>query len=301
MRQKKAGGGKPGTSLAQLKGMLRHFGLRAKKSLGQHFLVDDKVLHSIVSAAELSPEDLVIEVGPGLGILTKELAIRAKRVIAIELDSRLAFALSQIMIGFPDIQIINANVLETDPAQLLAHEGWDFTSALEYKVVADLPYYIACPTLRHFLEASLKPNLMVVLLQKEVGEAIVAKPGEMSLLAVSVQFYGKPEILHHIQAESFYPPPKVESVILRIIPFKQPVVKVPDIACFFELVRAGFSSPRKQLHNSLAQGLGLSPHQAAALLEKAEIDLQRRAETLSLEEWARVYHVSLPQTVELPC
>ncbi|TET88726.1 MAG: ribosomal RNA small subunit methyltransferase A [Dehalococcoidia bacterium] len=268
----------------EVRRLLDRLGLRAKKSLGQHFLVDKGVLHRIVSAAELTSEDTVIEVGPGLGVLTKELARRAGRVIAVEADPNLASALREVV---ADIDIISTDILETDPALLLASSGVEGASP-SYKVVANIPYYITSPILRHFLEASLKPSLIVVMVQKEVGEAIVAQPGRMSLLAVSIQFYGKPVIVDHVPARSFYPPPKVDSVILRIKVHEQPPVSVPQANKFFDVVRAGFSAPRKQLRNALAQGLGIPPKEAANLLERAMIDPQRRAETLHLEEWARI-------------
>jgi len=268
----------------EVRRLLDRLGLRAKKSLGQHFLVDKRVLHRIVSAAELTSEDTVIEVGPGLGILTKELARRAGRVIAVEADPNLASALREVV---ADIDIISADILQTDPALLLASSGVEDASP-SYKVVANIPYYITSPILRHFLEASLKPSLIVVMVQKEVGEAIVAQPGRMSLLAVSIQFYGQPLIVDHVPARSFYPPPKVDSVILQIKVHQQPPVSVPQASKFFDVVRAGFSAPRKQLRNALAQGLGIPPKEAASLLERVMIDPQRRAETLHLEEWARI-------------
>lgn len=268
----------------EVKRLLDRFGLRAKKSLGQHFLIDRRVLQRIVSAAELTPEDTVIEVGPGLGILTKELARRARRVIAVEADPNLASALREVVVN---INIISADILKIDPALLLASAGVEDASP-SYKVVANIPYYITSPILRHFLEASLKPSLMVVMVQKEVGEAIVAQSGRMSLLAISVQFYGKPVIVDRVPARSFYPPPKVDSVILRIKLYEQPPVSVPQTSKFFDVVRAGFSAPRKQLRNALAQGWGIPPQEAAHLLERAKINPQRRAETLHLEEWARI-------------
>ena len=268
----------------EVRRLLDRFGLRAKKSLGQHFLIDKRVLQRIVLAAELTSEDTVIEVGPGLGILTKELAKRARRVIAVEADPNLASALREVV---ADIDIISADILKTDPALLLASAGAEDASP-SYKVVANIPYYITAPILRHFLEASLKPSLIVVMVQKEVGEAIVAQPGGMSLLAISVQFYGKPVIVGRVPARSFYPSPKVDSVILRIKLHEQPPVSIPQTSKFFDVVRAGFSAPRKQLRNALAQGLGIPPKEVANLLERARINHQRRAETLHLEEWARI-------------
>jgi 16S rRNA (adenine1518-N6/adenine1519-N6)-dimethyltransferase len=158
-------------------------------------------------------------------------------------------------------------------------------------VVANLPYYITSPVLRYFVEASPKPSLMVVMVQKEVGEAIVAGPGKMSLLAVSLQVYSKPRIVSYVPAQCFYPQPKVDSVIVRFDLLPEPTVKVADMGGFFDLVRAGFSSPRKQLHNSLAHSLGMKPAEIILLLEGANIDSKRRAETLSPEEWARLYEV----------
>ncbi len=268
----------------QVKRLLRQSGLRARKSLGQHFLADASVLQTIVEAAELSPADTVIEVGPGLGILTAELVKRAGHVVAVELDTKLASLLKRRLASPPNLRVINADILKVSPSELL--EG---TS--HYKVVANLPYYITSPTLRHFMEASPKPSLMVVMVQKEVGEAIVAEPGKMSLLAVSLQAYSKPRIISHVPAQCFYPQPKVDSVIVRFDLLSEPAVKVADMDGFFDLVRAGFSSPRKQLHNSLAHSLGMKPAEITLLLKGANIDSKRRAETLSLEEWARLYEV----------
>jgi len=279
--------GMPRSRVIEAKGLLRHHGLRAKKSLGQHFFTDEGILHHIATAAELTPEDVVIEVGPGLGVLTRELAKRTRRVIAVETDSRLASVLSEAMAKMANTSVICSDILQSDPALLLTSAGVENTSP-GYKVVANIPYYITSLILRHFLEASLKPSLMVVMVQREVGEAIVAQPGGMSLLAVSVQLYGKPVIAGHVPAQSFYPPPKVDSVILQIKLYEQPPVRVSQTSEFFNVVRAGFSAPRKQLRNALAQGLEVSPQEAANLLERAMINPQRRAETLHLQEWARI-------------
>ena len=271
----------PTSLLSQTKKRLRQFDLKARKRLGQHFLIDEGVLQIIIDAAELSPDDVVVEVGPGLGILTKELASRAGRVIAIELDDKLAALLESTLASFNNVTIINDDVLKLKPADL----------ATAYKVVANLPYYITSPVLRHFLEASAKPQTMIVMVQKEVAEAIAAEPGDMSLLSVSVQFYGEPRIISHVPAQSFYPAPEVDSALLRIDLYPQPAVAVADEKSFFELVRAGFAAPRKQIVNSLAQGLGLSKTEVLSLLEKANIESRRRAETLTLEEWARLRQI----------
>lgn len=270
--------------------LLSKYGLRARKSLGQHFLIDERVLQIIISAARLTPEDTVIEVGPGLGALTSEMARKAKRVIAVEADRKLADAIEGMLGDFTNVRIVRSDILQTDPASLSASTGFDLSES-PYKVVANIPYYITGPILRHFLEATPRPCLMVVMVQKEVAEAIVARSGGMSLLAVSVQFYGKPEIVDYVPAQNFYPPPKVDSAILQIEIYEQPPVQVPDNDMFFEVVRAGFSAPRKQLHNALAQGLGISPQDAAGLIEETGINPQRRAGTLDLQEWAGICEV----------
>lgn len=280
-----------GSLLTQTRRLLRQFDLRARKGLGQHFLIDGEVLKRITSAAELTPADVVIEVGPGLGVLTRELARQAGWVIAIELDNKLAAALKQTLASFNNITIINDDVLRIEPGDLITEQKTRFPQATGYKVVANLPYYITSPVLRHFLEASAKPQVMIVMVQKEVANAIVAKPGEMSLLSVSVQFYGEPRIIGYVPAQCFYPAPKVDSAILRIDPYPQPTVAVADEGGFFDLVRAGFTAPRKQIVNSLAQGLGVSKGEVLSLLETASIVSQRRAETLTLDEWAWLWQV----------
>ncbi len=276
----------PDSLLAQTRSLLRRFGLKARKGLGQHFLIDGEVLEVIASAAELKPNDVVIEIGPGLGILTRELAQKAGQVIAVELDDKLAALLKQTLASFNNVTIINEDVLKISPQDLLAGQA-----GLGYKVVANLPYYITSPVLRHFLEASAKPQVMVVMVQKEVAEAIAAKPGDMSLLAVSVQYYGEPRIISLVPAECFYPPPEVSSAILRIGLYPQPAVAV-DEKGFFELVRAGFTAPRKQIANSLALGLGKTKTEVLPLLERVGIAPQRRAETITMEEWAGLWRVS---------
>ena len=283
------------TLLARTKAMMRRLDLRARKSLGQHFLVDQEVLEKVASAAGLTPEDIVIEVGPGLGILTKELAKQAGFVIAVELDDRLAAILKQELAAVKNVTVIKEDILKIDLATFLEEQKVELPVLKEepfsYKVVANLPYYITSAVLRHFLEASHKPRLMVVMIQKEVAEAIVAEPGNMSLLSVSVQFYGKPEIVSYVPAESFYPAPEVDSAILRVKIYSRPIIAVDDIDDFFGLVRAGFCAPRKQLANSLAQGLGLPKPEALSLLDRADIIYRRRAETLSVEEWQRLWQV----------
>ncbi len=267
--------------LVQTKKLLRQYGLHARKGLGQHFLVDGSVLRTILEAAELTPDDVVLEVGPGLGILTRELAQRAGRVIAVELDDRLAQLLKENLAESRNVTVINENILDIDPTKLPLGK--------RYKVVANLPYYITSPVLRHFLEASVKPTMILVMVQKEVARVIVARPGERSVLSISVQFYGRPRIVGYVRARAFYPAPEVDSAILRIDLYAQPPIPVTDPESFFILVRAGFSAARKQIANALAQGLKVPKSEALSLLERAGISPQRRAETLTIEEWGELW------------
>ncbi|MGD0794686.1 MAG: 16S rRNA (adenine(1518)-N(6)/adenine(1519)-N(6))-dimethyltransferase RsmA [Dehalococcoidales bacterium] len=280
-----------GSLISQTKKLLRRYNLRAKKGLGQNFLIDRKVLQKILDAADLKSTDTVIEVGPGLGLMTAELAKRAGWVIAIELDNRLADILRETL-PTDNVVIINRDVLGTEPAELLQESAPKIPEAMKpYKVVANLPYYITSPVLRHFLEASVKPERIVVMVQKEVAEVITAGPGKRSVLSISVQFYGKPEIVTIVPAASFYPAPEVDSAVVKIDVYPRPPVDVDDEGRFFKLVRAGFSAARKQAANSLAQGLGLEKAEVTAWLKKAGIDPTRRAETFTLEEWAQLWKV----------
>ena len=262
--------------------LLKQWGLRPSRGLGQNFLSNQAVLERIVAAAELTPDDAVLEIGAGLGTLTELLARDAGRVVAVELDERLIPVLQSTLAGFENATLIQGDILALDPAALIN------ASNFQYKVVANLPYYITSAVLRHLLEASLKPQCIVVTVQREVAERIVAKPGKMSLLAVSVQFYGRPRLLFRVKPGSFYPSPEVESAAVRVDLYPTPLVGVEDAETFFRVVRAGFSQRRKQLRNTLAAGLRRSPAEVAAKLEMVGVDPRRRAQTLSLEEWVGV-------------
>ncbi len=259
--------------------LLRQFNIRPKKSLGQNFLVDEAAAERIVAAADLSPQDAVLEVGPGLGALTQHLAATAGRVVAIELDQRLMPILQHTLGAYANVELLHGDVLELDPATLFS---------APYKVVANIPYYITSAILRHLIEASVRPALMVLTVQEEVARRIVAAPGEMSLLALGVQFYGRPRIVARIKAGAFYPRPKVSSAVIQIdlSPGARPTWEgIDDAELFFKLARAGFSQRRKQLHNALAGGLARPGAEIDAALRQAGIDRRRRAETLSVEEW----------------
>jgi 16S rRNA (adenine1518-N6/adenine1519-N6)-dimethyltransferase len=264
--------------------LLREFDLQPKKGLGQNFLVSEGALRRIVAAADLEPGDVVLEVGPGLGTLTRLLAQQAKRVMAVELDQRLVEILSQTLADFPNVKVVQGDILEMEPGGSGGLSGL----APNYKVVANLPYYITSAVLRHLLTAKVKPQLIVVTVQREVAQRMTASPGQMSLLSVSVQFYGRPKIVARIPAGAFYPVPKVNSAVVRIDLYESPTVTVADVDRFFEIVRAGFGQKRKQLRNALAQGMSLPAGTVVEALRRAGVDEKRRAQTLSLEEWTRV-------------
>jgi 16S rRNA (adenine1518-N6/adenine1519-N6)-dimethyltransferase len=281
--------------LSQTRQSLHRLDLKARKGLGQHFLIDGKVLELITKAAELNPQDIVIEVGPGLGILTKELVKLAGWVITVELDAKLASVLRHNLAPFSNISIINNDILQVEPEKLIReHEGQFPVNLLDtyhYKVVANLPYYITSPTLHHILQASVKPQTIVVMIQKEVAKAITAQPGQMSPLSVSIQFYGRPRIVGLVPARCFYPTPKVDSAVLRIDIHPEPPAAVTDAGSFLSLVYAGFAASRKQLANSLAQGLKIDKSNVLPLLESAEIMPQRRPGSLSMAEWVKLWLV----------
>ncbi len=260
--------------------VLKRYGLRADKSLGQNFLQDSFALEKIVAAAEINPTDIVLEIGPGLGSLTRYLAASAKEVVAVELDQHLIAPLQAVIAPYQNIRVIQGDILELSPQALIAQD--------EYLVVANIPYYITSAVIRHLLESELKPRRIVLTIQKEVAERICAKPGDMSLLALSVQVYGKPNIAAKISAEAFFPAPKVDSAVLTIDIYPSPQIKPELLDSFFKLIKAGFSQKRKTLRNSLSAGLHMTPNDAASLLTQVNIDPQRRAETLSIEEWERL-------------
>jgi len=261
-------------------GLLRRYNLRPDKGLGQNFLVDMEALQKVVEVAGIETSHIVLEIGPGLGNLTRLLAVRARQVIAVEVDPDLIPPLREVLAPFANVQVVQSDILALDPAQLMKMPG--------YLVVANIPYNITSALIRHLLEARIKPACITMTVQREVAERICASPGKLSLLALSVQVYGKPVLAARIQAEAFYPVPKIDSAIVRIDLSPQPLIPNPLLPLFFRLAKAGFSQKRKTLRNSLAGGMRCTPAQAADMLLAAGIDPQRRAETLSLEEWGRL-------------
>jgi 16S rRNA (adenine1518-N6/adenine1519-N6)-dimethyltransferase len=258
--------------------LLKQFGLRPHKGLGQNFLQDTRALQAIVAAAQITPDDEVLEIGPGLGSLTRYLALAARRVTAVELDKDLFPVLETVVAPYQNVRLVQGDILQLDPAGLMEKPG--------YLVVANIPYYITSAVLRHLLEHGGRPARLVLTLQEEVAVRICARPGKMSLLSLSVQVYGTPEIVAYIPAEAFLPAPKVDSAVLRVELHPEPLIPPPLLDTFFTLIKAGFSQKRKTLRNSLSGGLGIPTVKAEELLAAAQIDPMRRAETLSLQEWA---------------
>ncbi len=258
--------------------------VRAKKRLGQHFLQDSAIRDKIIEAANLSPHDTVIEIGPGLGVLTTELARCAGKVVAVELDVQLANRLKHAFKASANVDIVQADILALTPKDIIG-------SCVSYKIVANLPYYITSPVLHHFIQAKEKPSLMVVMVQNEVAESITGKDGKMTALGVTMHIYSQPEIIVRVPPHSFSPPPKVDSAVVRFNMLPEPAVDYDTVGQFLQTVRNGFSAPRKQLRNSLAHGMDISNNEAEHILSSAGIDWHRRAETLTLPEWQHLFTV----------
>lgn len=252
-----------------------------RSRLGQNFLVDYDVAKRTVAAAQLSDADEVLEIGPGRGALTRVLAHRAARLVAVELDPELSDALAGRFAERENFTVVNRDALDYDPADHFA-DG--------YKIVANLPYYAATPIIRKFISAEPRPRCLVVMVQKEVAANIAAAPGDMGLLSVMVQIYGAPRILFSVPPRAFRPAPKVTSAVMRIDLYDRPAAPVNDPDSFIEFAAAGFRAPRKQLGNSLQLGLNAAAEPVRAALAAAGIDARRRPATLSLSEWATLYN-----------
>ena len=258
--------------------ILKEHDLSPKKSLGQNFLSNDDVLAKIVNAAEINPNSEVLEIGPGLGSLTRHIAEKADHVTVVELDGRLIPILQEIMKPWENVNIIHQDILKLDPAEIMQND--------HYIVAANIPYYITSALIRHLLEANKKPLRMVLTVQAEVAKRICAQPGDLSLLGLSVQVYGTPRIMLRIPAGAFYPPPKVDSIALRIDLFEAPLIPVPQLDVFFRIAKAGFSQKRKTLRNSISAGMRMEKTETDNLLHESGIDPNNRAQNLTLQDWA---------------
>lgn len=269
------------------KNILKQYNVKASKGLGQHFLIDKRAISKFLKAADVNSEEVVLEIGPGTGILTRELAKKAKKVIAVEKDPKMVEILKETLVGINNVEIVNQDILKFDTKYKIQNT--------KYKVIGNLPFYLTSPVIRKFLEVvEVKPIQLVFMVQKEVGQRIAARPPKMSILAVSVQVYAKPEIISYIRKSSFWPKPKVDSAIIRITPSKR--VYRFNLNSFFLLVKAGFSHPRKQLINNLSKSLKLSRAEVESGLEKNGINPFQRAETLTVEDWLNLTKTLNPHT-----
>lgn len=260
--------------------LLKKYRIAPKKSLGQNFLSSGFYLEKIVQAANITADSCVLEIGPGLGSLTRYLAASAGRVTAVELDPKLVDILQTELVDLPNVKVIHGDILDVPLDQLDLSDG--------YVVVANIPYYITSAIIRRLLEVPVKPQRILLTIQREVADRVCAVPGEMSLLSLSVQVYGSPKKVLTIPAEAFYPAPTVDSAVLLIDLYPQPLIPAENLVAFFMLAKAGFSQKRKTLRNSLSGGLGWNPMQVETMLAAAGIEAGRRAETLSLDEWGRL-------------
>lgn len=264
----------------QLTKILEDFGLRPSKGLGQNFLIDDDALQKILLAANISPDDEILEVGPGLGHLTRYLGAKSKKVHAVEIDKKIIPALESIVKDYKNINIVNADIMDYDLSKLGLSSG--------YLVVANIPYYITSALIRKLLQDEIKPKRVVLTVQKEVGERICAMKGNHSLLSLSVQIYGKARISSVIKASSFYPAPKVDSAIIRIDILQAPLVEQSRIPMFFRLIKAGFSQKRKMLRNTISAGMHWSKDKTEEILAEVDIDPKARAQALAIEDWVKL-------------
>ena len=256
----------------------------AKKWLGQHFLSDENIRDKIVKTANLTPNDIIIEVGPGKGFLTSPLTKIANHVIAIEIDNDLSQSLPNIL-GYPDnLTILTQDARDTNFSDLIENQR-------KYKFMGNLPYYAASPIVRKVLTSKIKPSEIIIMLQLEVAQRMIAKPGNMSLLSVFTQIFGNPTIIAKVKPTSFFPRPKVFSAIVRIEVFQKPLISQKKQLSFFNFLKIGFNTPRKQLHNALSNGFNSPSNDIKSILNRCGIDYTERPASLNLENWYSLYKI----------
>lgn len=303
-------------SQEEIKKIFKTEDLKILKNLGQNFLIDKTVLDKIIGASDLDKNDVIIEIGPGLGTLTQELSTKCRKVIAIEKDKKMAEMLDSRMWYVESRMLDKTKIIQNSKLVLERHRGFQIPNSIiinddilkinlsellkkyapggKYKLVSNIPYYITSPIIKLFLEAEIKPELIVLLAQKEVAERICAKPGKLSILALSVQIYGEPEIVGYVDKSAFYPEPKVDSAILKIKNIKK---GAPDRAHkedrknLFRIIKIGFSSKRKKLANNLSAGLNINKQESEKILSKANINPNARAQELRLEDWKKLEEI----------
>lgn len=268
-------------NLDDLKNLLRRYNLKPNFTYGQNFLVDEIALEDIVDAAEIKPEDCVLEIGPGIGNLTERLLEKAKFVLSVEKDPKF----------HPLLHALKKDHRENFRFEIADALEYDFQSFFKelgcksYKVVANIPYFITGKILQMLMTAEFKPSSVIVLTQKEVARNVTAKVGELSILAISIQIFGKPEIVRTVPAQSFYPAPKVDSAVLKINLPDKPLFKIEDEKKFFKVVKACFLGKRKQIHNTLVNNLGLKKEQVTEILASLKINPAARPQELSIQQW----------------
>jgi 16S rRNA (adenine1518-N6/adenine1519-N6)-dimethyltransferase len=263
--------------------LLKRFHLSPQKSLGQNFLADHNALLKIVRDAGINGDDQVLEIGAGLGNLTRVLAMHAREVVAVEIDDHLFPVLREVTQEFQNVNLVKGDILKIPMRDLFSENG--------YKVVANIPYYITSAVVRHLLEAEVRPEKIVLTMQREVAERIINKNSKMSLLSLSVQIYGEAHIIHHIPANCFIPAPKVDSSVLVIDVYPKPKLSVPEIRVLFRLAHAAFNQKRKMMRSSLRSILAGDQNRIAGILDRASIDPQSRPEVLTLGDWIRLTSV----------
>ncbi|MFA5360220.1 MAG: 16S rRNA (adenine(1518)-N(6)/adenine(1519)-N(6))-dimethyltransferase RsmA [Patescibacteria group bacterium] len=265
----------------QTKELCRLYDIKPARSKGQNFLISEEIYDQMIVAANLQPNDIILEVGPGLGFLTAKLAKRVSRVIAVELDDKLAEILRTGLMaqGIKNVEVINKDILQFSSLNYKLQN---------YKVVANLPYNITSIFLRKFLEMEIKPELMVLMLQKEVAERIAARPGKMSVLGISVQFYANAEMMQIVPAENFWPKPEVDSAIIKIKIRADSLLKKEQEKNFFQLIKFGFSAKRKMLKNNLAAGFKIDQTETEKKIISAGLNSKIRAQELSINDWLKL-------------
>ena len=277
-------------SPATIKDIRERYGFRLTKSLGQNFLTDKNIIDNIIEASNIGENDLVIEIGPGIGVITKEAAAKADSVIAVEIDKNLIPILQETLADETNVKIINRDILKTDLTAVIEEEKKNFPQMESVRIIGNLPYYITTPIIMKLLEDGVPADSITVMMQKEVADRIKAAPGnkERGALSVAVQYYCQVVKVTDVPKEVFVPAPKVDSTVLRLDIRKEKPVELKDDKLFFKAVKSGFAQRRKTLLNSLASGTGLGKDKIGQILEEAGIDPGRRAETLDIDEFAKI-------------
>lgn len=277
-------------SPSTIRDIKERYGFRLSKSLGQNFLTDKNIIDRIIEGSQITENDLVIEIGPGVGVITREAAAAASKVIAVEIDSNLIPILEETLGDLDNVEVINRDILKTDLNRLIEEEKAANPQITGVRIIGNLPYYITTPIIMKILEDGVKADSMTVMMQKEVGDRIMAEEGSKArgALSVAVQYYCTVEKIVSVPKDVFVPAPKVDSIVLRLDIRKERAVDLEDDRYFFRAVKSGFGQRRKTLLNSLSSEGNFSKEEIGEILQSAGIDPKRRAETLSMDEFADI-------------